>query len=323
MSKKDSSGLKFNIGLGINGQRIDKFLTEHIKNISRNQIQKIISRGMVEVNSASVNKHYRLVENDRVFVKSFERAGQGQDIVPQKIDLKIIHEDDYLLIISKEPGMLTHPAPGSPRNTLVNALLYHYRELSNISGDERAGIVHRLDKDTSGLLIVAKNNDVHAKLSGMFKSREVKKTYCALVAGIFEEPEGEIILPIGRSRIDRKKMGVSIDMGRDSETRFRVIEEFKDKGCSLLDVFPETGRTHQIRVHLSYICHPVAGDKLYGNDDSDSIAKDLGLKRQFLHARRLKFIHPVTGKDMDLEDDLLDDLKKVLKQLRGEIKIEK
>ena len=323
MSKKNNSGLSFNVGPGTDGLRIDKFLTEHIKDISRSQIQKIIGRGNVEVNNAVVNKHYKLVENDMVLVKSLESARKDPDIAPQKIDLKIVFEDDHLVIISKAPGMLTHPAPGSTKDTLVNALLYHYRDLSSAQGEERAGIVHRLDKDTSGLLIIAKNNDVHAKISGMFKSREVKKTYSALTAGLFSDLKGEIILPIGRSRIDRKKMGISIDQGREAVTRFEVVEEFKPRQCTLLDVYPETGRTHQIRVHLNYIGHPVVGDEVYGNKDSDSIAKDLGLKRQFLHARRLKFTHPVTGKDMDIEDDIMDDLKKGLKILRRQIKMDK
>ena len=323
MSKKDSKGLNFNVGPGIDGLRIDKFLTEHIKNISRSQIQKIISKGKVEVNSIVVNKHYRLVENDEVLVKSLESARQNLDIAPQKIKLKIVYEDDYLIVISKEPGMLTHPAQGSTKDTLVNALLYHFKDLSGVQGEQRAGIIHRLDKDTSGLIIIAKNDDVHAKISDMFKSREVKKIYSALVAGLFNESRGEIVLPIGRSRIDRKKMGISIDQGREAVTRFEVAEEFGPKQCTLLDVYPQTGRTHQIRVHLSYIGHPVIGDEVYGNKDSRSIAKDLGLKRQFLHARRLKFRHPVTGKDMDLEDGLFDDLKKCLKELRRQIKMDK
>jgi 23S rRNA pseudouridine1911/1915/1917 synthase len=323
LSKKDSKGLNFSVGPGTDGLRIDKFLTEHIKNISRSQIQKIICKGKVEVNNIVVNKHYRIVENDEVLVKSLEGERQNPDIAPQKIKLKIVHEDDHLLVISKEPGMLTHPAQGSTKDTLVNALLYHYKDLSRVQGDERAGIVHRLDKDTSGLLIIAKNDDVHAKISDMFKSREVKKTYSALTAGLFGESKGKIMLPIGRSRIDRKKMGISIDQGREAVTLFEVAEEFRPKQCALLDVYPQTGRTHQIRVHLSYIGHPVVGDEVYGNKDSGSIAKDLGLKRQFLHARRLKFKHPVTGKDMDLEDDLFDDLKKCLKELRRQIKMDK
>ncbi len=321
LSKKDSDGLEFKVDLGTKGQRIDKYLTEHINNISRSQIQKIINNGKVEVNNAVINKHYRVVENDWILVNSFDRVDQKLDIVPQKIDLKIIYEDDHLLVISKKPGMITHPTPGNTTDTLVNALLYRFKDLSRIPGDERAGIVHRLDKDTSGLLIIAKNNDVHAKISDMFKSREVKKTYSALAAGNFDEPGGDIILPIGRSRVDRKKMGISIDQGREARTGFKVAEEFKQEKCTLLDIFPETGRTHQIRVHLSYIGHPVIGDSVYGNKDSDNIARSLGLKRQFLHARRLKFKHPVSGKDMDIEDDLLDDLKIALNKLRGQSKM--
>jgi 23S rRNA pseudouridine1911/1915/1917 synthase len=228
-----------------------------------------------------------------------------------------VYEDSYLLVISKEPGMLTHPVPGSNKNTVVNALLYHYSNLSDLPGKDRAGIVHRLDKDTSGLLIVAKNNNIHCLLSEKFKNREIKKTYSALVWGKFPEKRGEIIIPVGRSRLDRKKMCVSIDAGRNAVTGFGVVEEFKN--VTLLDVYPETGRTHQIRVHLSYIGHPVIGDKIYGNSESKKEASRLGIERQFLHARRLEFIHPVTGKNMILEDELADDLLRCLKVLREEI----
>ena len=211
--------------------------------------------------------------------------------------------------------MVTHPAPGNENHTLVNALMYHCKNLSKLSGEERAGIVHRLDKDTSGLLIVAKDENVHHRLSTMFSERTIKKTYIALAEGRFKEDKGEIKLPIGRSRIDRKKMSVAIDNGRDAITAFKVEEEFRQ--AALLSVYPQTGRTHQIRVHLAYIGHPIIADQVYGSKLSSKIAKKINLKRQFLHAAKLVFTHPVTEKVMEFEDPLPSDLAESLENLRG------
>ncbi len=321
MSKKSEIVLRFVVDDGSSGQRIDKFLAARIKDVSRSYIQGIISRGKARVNSESVNKHYNVSEKDLITVEYPGERKLNTSIEPQKIDLKILYEDGYLLAVSKEAGMLTHPVRVFNKDTLVNALLYHYDKLSNMSGVERSGIVHRLDKDTSGLLIVAKDNNTHRLLSDKFKKREIKKTYAALVWGKFFEKKGEVILPIGRSRLDRKKMNISIDRGRDSVTRFEVREEFESS--ALLDVSPKTGRTHQIRVHLSYIEHPVIGDSLYGNRNSKKLAKELGLKRQFLHAKMLEFDHPVTGKKIIIKDKLPDDLLDCLKILRRRFKMNK
>ncbi|GAI23282.1 unnamed protein product, partial [marine sediment metagenome] len=225
MSKKEANVLSFTVDAGSSGQRIDKFLTDRIEKTSRSHIQNIIRRDKVKVNGKVVNKHYRLVKNDRVTIEGFKEGGSYTEITPQKINLRVIYEDQYLLVISKKPGMLTHPVPGFSKDTIVNALLYHYHKLSNLSERDRAGIVHRLDKDTSGLLIVARDDNTHRLLSEKFKEREIKKTYTALVWGSFSERKGEIILPIGRSRMDRKKMSISIDRGRDAVTRFEVKEE--------------------------------------------------------------------------------------------------
>ena len=314
MSKKEEDILNFTVDAESSGQRIDKFLTAKAKNISRSHIQNIIGKEKVKVNGRVVSKHYRLAENDHISVESPGEDDSHTDVEPQKINLKIIYEDKYLLAISKKPGMLTHPVPGFKKDTLVNALLYHYDKLSNLPGKDRAGIVHRLDKDTSGLLIIAKDDNTHRLLSDKFKEREIKKTYAALVWGNFSEKNGEIILPIGRSRLDRKKMSISIDKGREAVTRFEVVEEFKD--TTLLDIHPETGRTHQIRVHLSYIGHPIIGDETYGTNQSKKMSAELGLERQFLHAKRLEFIHPVTGEKLVLEDKLPADLSRCLKALR-------
>ncbi|MDD3628715.1 MAG: RluA family pseudouridine synthase [Candidatus Humimicrobiaceae bacterium] len=315
MIKKENNILSFIVDAESSGQRIDRFLTCKIKDESRSYIQSIISDSKVKVNGQIVSKNYRIAEKDIITVEFTGKRDSNSVIKPQKINLKIVYEDSYLLVISKEPGMLTHPVPGSDKDTVVNALLYHCDTLSDLYGRDRAGIVHRLDKDTSGLMIVAKNNNIHQLLSEKFKNREIKKTYSALVLGRFMEKRGEIIMPVGRSRLDRKKMCVSIDTGRNAVTEFEVKEEFEN--MTLLDVYPETGRTHQIRVHLSYIGHPVIGDKVYGNSESKKMARELELKRQFLHAKRLEFNHPVTGKDVILEDELADDLLRCLKVLRG------
>jgi 23S rRNA pseudouridine1911/1915/1917 synthase len=319
LSKKDENILTYLINSADEGNRIDRFLTAKMKDVSRSYIQDIIIKGQVRVNGKPVNKNYRINENDTVVLEGYKERQSDNSVEPQKINLKIIYEDKYLLVVSKKPGMITHPVPGFYRDTLVNALLYYYGELSTLSGRERAGIVHRLDKNTSGLLIVAKDNKTHRLLSDKFRDREIKKTYVALVLGYLSEEKGEIILPIGRSRMDRKKMSISIDKGREAATRFEVTERFKC--CTLLNVCPRTGRTHQIRVHLSYIGHPVIGDNLYGNSDSMKMSKELEMERQFLHAKRLEFDHPVTGEKILLEDELSDDLLECLELLRNKYSI--
>jgi 23S rRNA pseudouridine1911/1915/1917 synthase len=311
--KKEGDGSSFKVDASGSGQRIDKFLTGRIRNISRSYIQNIINQKKINVNGKTISKHYRLAKGDVITIKDLARTGSAE-IEPEKISLNIVYEDASLAVISKKAGILTHPTPKSKNHTMVNALLYHYKKLSKLSGRDRAGIVHRLDKNTSGLLVVAKDDATHSLLSDMFKKRLVKKTYTALVWGSFSGENGEIILPIGRSGLDRKKMSISIDRGREAVTRFEVAEEFGDS--ALLDIHPETGRTHQIRVHLSYIGHPVIGDEVYGTKQSQKLARDLGLKRQFLHARRLEFAHPVTGKQLKIQDKLAGDLQKCLKVLR-------
>jgi 23S rRNA pseudouridine1911/1915/1917 synthase len=311
--KKEDDGSSFKVDASGSGQRIDKFLSGRIKNISRSYIQNIIDQQKIKVNGEAVSKHYRLSKGDVITIKDLVKT-TGAEIEPEKISLNIVYEDESLAVISKKAGIITHPTPQSKNHTLVNALLYHYRKLSKLSGRDRAGIVHRLDKNTSGLLVVAKDDATHSLLSDMFRKRLVKKTYAALVWGSFPGKKGEIILPIGRSGLDRKKMSISIDRGREAVTKFEVVEEFGDS--TLLNIHPETGRTHQIRVHLSYIGHPVIGDEVYGTKQSQKLARDLGLDRQFLHAKRLEFAHPVTKKQLKIEDKLAGDLQKCLKNLR-------
>lgn len=314
MSKKEAGDLSFTSGPVDEGKRIDSFLAEKLKT-SRSQVQKIISGKKVKVGGNAVSKSYQLSGGESISVDDTSVEDTQSGIEPQKIDLNILYEDKYLLVISKKAGMVTHPGPGTGRDTLVNALLYHFKNLSMYSGRERAGIVHRLDRDTSGLLIIAKDNETHRLLSEKFKNREIKKTYTALVAGNFKEKEGKIIFPVGRSATDRKKMGVSLQKGREAETGFSIVESFGNL-ASLIKVFPRTGRTHQIRVHFSYIGHPIIGDKVYGNKESNIVAARAGLKRQFLHASRIEFTHPVSGEEVDISDEIAPDLKESLESLR-------
>ena len=316
MSTKEANSHLFKIDPEYSGERIDKFLSNNLKDVSRSRIQKLITEGKVLVNGAMVTKHHRLICGAEINITDLSSINHNPAINAEAIDLNIVYEDKSLLVISKEAGMLTHPAPGNDRHTLVNALMYHCKNLSKLSGDERAGIVHRLDRDTSGLLVVAKDENVHHRLSAMFADRKIKKTYIALAEGRFEEDRGEIKLPIGRSRIDRKKMSVAIDNGRDAITAFEVEEEFRQ--AALLSVYPQTGRTHQIRVHFAYIGHPIIADQVYGSRFSSKIAKKIGLERQFLHAAKLVFTHPVTEKVMEFEDPLPPDLAKSLENLRRE-----
>lgn len=310
--------ITFTVNQESSGQRIDRFLAFQIKNQSRSHIQKVINNKYACVNGKIVAKNFELSTSDVVAIRNLGHLEMvKKQIKPQNISLNVIFEDKYFLIISKTAGITVHPAPGSFENTLVNAILFYLKKNpSQTLYGQRAGIVHRLDKDTSGLIIIAKNDVIAAKISEQFKSRTVEKKYTALVLGNFAEKKGEIRLPIGRSRVDRKKMGISIDRGREAVTDFVVTEEFE--GCSLLDVFPKTGRTHQIRVHLSYIDHPIIGDKQYGNKESERIARDIGLNRQFLHASKLKFLHPENGKVIEIEDKLADDLNSALNNLKVE-----
>ncbi len=299
---------------GDEGKRIDKYLSDKIESLSRSYIAKLIAQGKVTVNSGTVDKNYTLKAKD-IIVVSGTKTDYRKKIIPQPIELDIKYEDSYMAIVSKPAGMVTHPAPGKTTETLVNALIYHFNSLSSCDQGERPGIVHRLDKDTSGLLVVAKDNKTHRLMAEKFKGREVKKTYVALIYGKLPAEEGEIKLPVGRSRVDRKKMSISIDRGKKAQTSFKVIEEYR-KNCSLVKIKLKTGRTHQIRVHFSYIDHPVIGDSKYGNKESGKIANEIGLERQFLHAKKLKFMHPVTGKMVEIEDNLASDLQECLAVLR-------
>lgn len=297
------------------GIRIDIYLSSRLNGRSRSYIQKLIKTGNVLVNDFQVSKNAIVAQNDSITIRNLNILLDADKINPLKMDLDICFEDKYFLVISKPPKLTVHPAPGNWSNTLVNAVMYYLKDNIDIFPDSmRPGIVHRLDKDTSGLIIIAKTRDSHEKMSDLFKTRSVKKTYIALVYGVFKENKGRISLPLGRSRTDRQKISVSADSGRQAETLFEISEEFGR--CTLLNAFPLTGRTHQIRVHFSFIGHPVLGDEKYGNLSSDAISQAIGLKRHFLHAARLEFTHPFTGKKIDIKDKLPPDLKTALNALK-------
>lgn len=293
------------------GKRVDLFLAQST-DLSRAHIQRLIAGGHVTVNGRSAAKSDRLEAGDVVALEipPLEKL----ELTPEEIPIDVRYEDDDLIVLSKPAGMVVHPAPGHRAGTLVHALLAHTKGLSGIGGTERPGIVHRLDKDTSGLMLVAKTDLAHRRLAAELKRRAVKKTYWALVYGSFDRDAGVIAAPVGRHKTRREKMAVAGE-GREAVTRWRVLERLD--GLTLLDVRPETGRTHQIRVHLSHIHHPVAGDTQYGSDRKRD--RELGLSRQFLHAIGLEFVHPRTGKIVRVTDELAPDLKAVLRGLGSHI----
>lgn len=286
-------------------------LREKFPEKSRVFLQRMIRNGYVKVNNRIVRKPNTPMYAHDFFECDFPTA-KPLELKPKTAFLKIIFEDKDLVVVDKPAGISVHPSPTNTKDTLVSFLLAHCRNLSGIGGVMRPGIVHRLDKDTSGLLVVAKNDAAHRNLSAQFAAREVKKEYVALVKGLLSVRAGAIEAPISRSMHDRKKMAVSARMGsREALTEFRVIKTFRNAAgaaASLVSVFPKTGRTHQIRVHFASIGHPVLGDKTYGKDD-------FGLKRQFLHAANLEFLHPASGKHVKFSSKIPEDLYTVLKGL--------
>nr|WP_251576022.1 RluA family pseudouridine synthase [Limosilactobacillus agrestimuris] len=283
--------------------RIDKELAHHLTDISRSQLQKWIEDGNVTVNGATVKPKYKLAVGDEVIVQP--EKPQKIDLEPEDIPLDIVYEDDDVIVVNKPQGMVVHPAPGHPNHTLVNALLYH-SPLSTINGEFRPGIVHRIDKDTSGLLMVAKNDRAHRSLAAQLKAKTNQREYVALVHGVIKEDRGTIDAPLGRSKKDRKRQAV-VEDGRHAVTHFKVLERFAH--YTLVSCQLETGRTHQIRVHMKYIGHPLAGDPLYGP------RKTLPGNGQYLHARLLGFKHPRTGEQMTFTSELPDYFQKMIDHL--------
>ena len=298
---------EFIVSKECNGLRLDKVIAEKFDELTRTMIQKLISEEKVKVNNKTQKASYKVKVEDVILIEEIE--AKNIELIAQDIPLDIIYEDDDIVVVNKQKGLVVHPANGNPSGTLVNAIMAHCKDsLSGIGGEIRPGIVHRLDKDTSGLIIIAKNDKAHINLSNQIKNREVKKTYIALVRGCVKENEATINMPIARSTKDRKKMAVSKD-GKNAITHFRVLERFEDK-YTLLEVKIETGRTHQIRVHLSYIGYPIIGDETYSNGKNE-----FGVKGQMLHAQKLSFYHPITGKMMNLEAKLPKYYEEILKEL--------
>lgn len=288
--------------------RIDRYVPEKRPEFSRSAIQRLLEEKNILVNGKEVKPSYKVQEGDKIVVQ--ELPAKETSIKAQEIPLEVIYEDQDMVVINKPKGMVVHPADGNPDGTLVNAVMALCKgSLSGIGGEIRPGIVHRLDKDTSGIIMVAKNDLTHIHLSEQIKNHEVKKTYIALVRGIIKEKEATIHMPIARSKKDRKKMAVDKD-GKDAITHFKVLKRY-DK-YTLLEIRIETGRTHQIRVHMAEIGHPVVGDMVYSNGKNE-----FGIEGQMLHARRLEFSHPTTGEKMILEAKLPAYFEQVLEQLKN------
>ena len=285
------------------GSRIDKFLSERME-LTRTRIQQLIKDENILVNGKKTKPAYKIEENDvvKVVIPELETV----EIKPENIDIEIIYEDNDLAVINKRAGIVVHPANGHYSGTLVNAILYHIKDLSGINGEIRPGIVHRLDKDTSGLLIIAKNDKAHLKLSQMFHDKTVKKTYLAILKGKLNQKSGRIVTQIGRDKNDRKKMAVINDLnsGKTAITNYEVISQAEK--FTLVKVHIETGRTHQIRVHMKHLGYPILGDSVYGRPDSE--------KRQMLHAYKLEFQHPITEENIEFIAKLPEDFERALKK---------
>jgi len=294
------------------GQRLDHYLVVMLQEVSRSRINSLIRNSLIRVNDRPSKASHRLKEGD--LIKVTIPPPEPLEIRPEKVDFSILYEDHDLLVIVKPPGVVVHPASGHKKGTLVHGLVAHCRDLSGISGVERPGIVHRLDKDTSGVMVIAKNDRSHHGLVELFKSRQVKKVYHAIVRGRPAGRSGCISRPIGRHRSNRKKMAVLTHGGKEAVTCWSVLEELPFD-MTYLEVRPETGRTHQIRVHMAFSGHPVAGDTLYGGGQL-KVADGITIERQCLHAYSLTFRHPVSGEEMKFIAPLWQDMRTILERLR-------
>ena len=298
--------LKFIVTKENIGKRLDAYVSSLKDNISRSNAQKLIKNNKIFVNGKNVKESYKVKENDeiRIIIEEPKKSS----LKPENIPLDIIYEDNDIIVINKPKGMVVHPGNGNHEGTLVNAVLAYAKDLSGIGGELRPGIVHRIDKDTSGLIIVAKNDEAHKNLSEEIKNHEVTKIYTCLVRGNISEDDATIDMPIGRDKNDRKKMAVTED-GKKAITHFRVLKRYGN--YTLLRVKIDTGRTHQIRVHMAKIGHPIIGDEVYSNGKNE-----FNVHGQMLHSTYLKFKHPVTGKELELEAPLPQYFQDVLEQLK-------
>ena len=289
--------------------RIDAWISSKLEKYSRSYIQKLIEDRHVTVNGKQIKSNYKLNTGDIILLQVPEP--EKLNVKAEKIDLNILFEDKDIIIINKPKNMVVHPAAGNYSGTLVNALMEYCGEsLSDINGVIRPGIVHRIDKDTSGVLVIAKNNHAHEKLSALLKEHDIKRVYIALVEGIIREDTGKIDAPIGRHPVDRKKMAVNLKKGRRAVTHFKVLERFK--GATYVEMQLETGRTHQLRVHMAYIDHPIIGDEVYGRKKQKYNTGG----GQALHAKILGFIHPSKNEYIEFEAEMPEYFCKILEKLR-------
>ncbi|MDD4879493.1 MAG: RluA family pseudouridine synthase [Candidatus Omnitrophica bacterium] len=290
----------FEVGPEAASARLDQYLVSVLpRTVSRSHLKKLIDGGSILVDGKAAKPHHKVKPGEKIEV-SFEEP-VSPELKAEDIALDIIYEDDDMIVINKQPGIAVHPAPGTRSGTIVNALLNHCRKLSDLN-EGRPGIVHRLDKDTSGVMVAAKNNASHAELAKQFKDRTVKKNYLALVKGVVELDNGVVDLPIGRHPSNRQKMAVRHDSARNAVTEYKVIKRFD--GFTLVKLDLKTGRTHQIRVHMAYIGHPVLGDEKYGSKGK--------FPRQALHSYYLRLRHPKDGREMEFKADLPDDMSKMV-----------
>ncbi len=320
MEKESERAFSVHVSEDGRDQRIDIFLASQVEDLTRSRVQELIRQRLVEVNGAPVKASHRLKTGDRIDL--VVPAPRPCTLEPEPVEFSVIHEDGSLLVIDKPPGVVIHPAPGHFTGTLVHGLLRHCRDLSGVGGVLRPGIVHRLDKDTSGLMVVAKNDRVHGLLSWQFKSGAVRKRYLALAHGLFQKKEGKIDLPIARHPVRRKEMAVSTSGGKAAITFWERIEELGGR-FTLLSVRPRTGRTHQIRVHLSHIGHPIVGDPVYGfkrgwwRRQFDGREGPLPeIPRQMLHAESLGFDHPETGRFCEFHAPVPADMERCIEELK-------
>lgn len=288
-------------------ERIDKYLSSKLDdNFSRAKIQKLIDEELILVNDKIIKSSYKVSNGDVILITDKE---EDMSVKPEKMNIDIVYEDDDVMVINKKSGVVVHPAPGNYSGTLVNGLMYLSKDLSHVNGEFRPGIVHRIDKDTSGLLIVAKNDKAHRILAEELKEKKIKRKYIALVSGVINHDIGEIDAPIGRDPSDRKKMCVTSTNSKDAITHFRVLERYKN--ASLIECELETGRTHQIRVHMKYINHPVINDPVYGKSNHGEFG-------QLLHAKEITFTHPTTKEIMTFSCEVPEEFNKILEEYKEE-----
>lgn len=300
-------------------KRLDVYLSDILKDkdITRSYIKNLIDEEKVLVNGAKVKSGYKIKLNDDIEVEIIER--ESENIVAEEIPLEIVYEDEDIIIVNKAKGMVVHPANGNYTGTMVNSLMHSHKDnLSSINGVIRPGIVHRIDKDTSGILVVAKNDNAHKKLSEQFKVHSIKRKYVALVKGIVKEDTQTIDLPIGRSTRDRKKMAVTDKNSRNAVTHIRVLKRFYTSNVTLVEAELETGRTHQIRVHMTHLHHPLVGDEVYGKKDPK-----FKVEGQMLHAKYLGFIHPSTNEFIEFDSNLPKYFEDILVSLENKEKAAK